>query len=353
MSTLAPELAELLQAGTVIPAHPLALTPEHDLDQRHQRALTRYYCATGVGGVAVGVHTTQFEIHEPETGLLEPVLALASHTVDECLRGDQRPFIKIAGITGQTPRALHEAELACANGYHAGLLSLAAFQDAPDDVLLRHCRQVAERIPVIGFYLQPAVGGRVLPYTFWRRFVEIENVVAIKVAPFSRYQTLDVVRAVVESGRAEEISLYTGNDDNIVADLLTDYVVGTNGTVAHFSGGLLGQWAVWTKRAVEMLETIQRQRKATALDANHWLTYGVQLTDANAAIFDAPHNYRGCIPGIHLVLQRQGLMQGTWTLNPQECLSAGQAEEIERVYAAYPHLNDDDFVAAHLDEWLD
>lgn len=352
MTTLSPELGQLLRRGVVIPAHPLALTRERTLDVRSQRALTRYYCAAGVGGVAVGVHTTQFEIHDPAVGLLEPVLALASATVDESLRQSPRPFIKIAGLVGPTAQAVREAELALGCGYHAGLLSLSALRAAPDNELLAHCRAVAARIPVVGFYLQPAVGGRILGYDFWRRFAEIENVVAIKIAPFNRYQTLDVVRAVAAAGRAGEIALYTGNDDNIVADLLTDFVVDGEKEPVRMVGGLLGQWAVWTKRAVEMLAAIQGQREAGRLDYAYWLTYGAQLTDANSAFFDAAHTFHGCIPGIHAVLQRQGLMQGIHTLNPQELLSPGQMEEIDRVCVAYPHLSDDLFVAAHREEWL-
>jgi dihydrodipicolinate synthase/N-acetylneuraminate lyase len=352
VNRLPPDLAALLHRGTVIPAHPLALTPDHRLDERHQRALTRYYCAAGVGGVAVGVHTTQFEIHNPATGLLKPVLELASRTVDESLAVTPRPFIKIAGLLGETEQALREADLALSLGYHAGLLSLSAFRDAPVDRLLAHCQRVADCIPIMGFYLQPAVGGRVLDYGFWRRFVEIDNVVAIKVAPFNRYQTLDVVRALSESGRSQEIALYTGNDDNIIADLITDYVLDGTHEPVRFVGGLLGQWAVWTKSVVDTLHAIHEQRARGSLDYGHWLSYNAQLTDANAAIFDAAHQFRGCIPGIHWILQQQGLMQGTWTLNPHEELGPGQVEEIRRVYRAYPHLNDDGFVAAHLEQWL-
>lgn len=359
MATLAPDLLQLLRQGAVIPAHPLALTADLRMDERHQRALTRYYCAAGVGGVAVGVHTTQFEIHDAKTGLLAPVLALAAETVDESLRAQPRPFLKIAGLVGPTHQAVFEAEMALGHGYHAGLLSVAALRDATDDELVAHVAAVAEVIPVVGFYLQPAVGGRVLPYSFWRRMVKIENVVAIKIAPFNRYQTIDVVRAVAEAGRGDEIALYTGNDDNIIPDLITDFELAPQATSGEGAtapvrivGGLLGQWAVWTGEAVAALETIQQQRAAHALDYRHWLTYGAQLTDANAAIFDAMHSFRGCLPGIHWVLQQQGLMQGVQTLNPHEQLSPGQVAELERVYAAYPHLNDDAFVAAHLDEWL-
>ncbi|MBN2393461.1 MAG: dihydrodipicolinate synthase family protein [Anaerolineae bacterium] len=348
---LTEKLRKLLRGGTVIPAHPLALTAERKLDEQHQAALTRYYCAAGAGGIAVGVHTTQFEIREPRYGLLEPVLALASETAVAALQDNPRPFIKVAGLCGDTRQALREAELALSLGYHAGLLSLAAFKDAADADLLVHCRHVAEVMPVFGFYLQPAVGGRVLSYTFWRQFTEIPNVVAIKIAPFNRYQTLDVVRAVSDAGRASDIALYTGNDDNIIADLLTEFDVGT-GEPVRIVGGLLGQRAVWTHTAVRMLHDIQSQRATGTLDAAAWLRLGAQLTDANAAIFDAAHGFRGCIPGIHEILRHQGLMRGRWCLDPALDISSGQQAEIERVYRSYPHLNDDAFVREHLDGWL-
>lgn len=353
MERLDSAIGGLLRGGTVIPAHPLALTADHQIDHRHQRALTRYYCAAGVGGIAVGVHTTQFEIHEPERNLLHPVLALAAETADAALRENPRPFIKIAGLVGKTTQALAEADLAQSLGYHAGLLSLSAFQGASDAELLAHCQAVTACMPIVGFYLQPAVGGRVLSYDFWRRFVEIENVVAIKIAPFNRYYTIDVVRAVAAVGRRDEIALYTGNDDNIVNDLITDYRFDKADDPHHFVGGLLGQWAVWTKRAVETVTAIHDQRAAGTLDYQHWLTYNAQLTEANAAIFDAAHNFRGCLPGIHWVLQQQGLMQNTGTLNPHEQLMPGQSAEIARVCCQYPHLTDDEFVAAHLVEWLE
>jgi dihydrodipicolinate synthase/N-acetylneuraminate lyase len=323
---------ERLCEGAVIPAHPLALTAERKLDERRQRALTRYYLAAGAGGVAVGVHTTQFEIRD--CGLLAPVLELA---MEELRRAES---IRIAGIVGRTAQAVKEAELAAGLGYHAGLLSLGAMASASVPELLEHSRAVASVIPLFGFYLQPAVGGRVLPYEFWRAFAEIENVVAIKIAPFNRYQTIDVIRAVAESGR--EIALYTGNDDNILLDLLTPYRFGDTGL--RIVGGLLGHWAVWTRRAVELLE--QRCR------LNDSLTLATEITDSNAAFFDAANGFRGCIAGIHEVLRRQGLLAGRWCLNPSEDLSAGQMEEIERVYRAYPHLNDDGFVQQHIDEWL-
>jgi dihydrodipicolinate synthase/N-acetylneuraminate lyase len=316
--------------GLVIPAHPLALTADRKLDERRQRALTRYYLAAGVGGIAVGVHTTQFAIRE--RGLFRPVLELAA-------REAGRRVYKVAGICGPTKQAAAEAELARELTYDAGLLSLAALKNADDDALIAHCRTVAETLPLFGFYLQPAVGGRVLSYRFWRRFAEIPNVVAIKIAPFNRYQTLDVVRAVGDSGR--EIALYTGNDDSIVVDLLTRFPNGR-----RIAGGLLGHWSVWTRKAVELFEELRHG------PTPELLTRAAEITDANAAFFDAAHGYAGCIAGLHEVLRRQGLLQGTWCLDPHEGLSPGQAEEIDRVYAAYPHLNDDAFVAAHRDDWL-
>lgn len=324
-----------LHEGAVIPAHPLALTAERKLDERRQRALTRYYLAAGAGGVAVGVHTTQFEIREH--GLLAPVLELAM----EELRGAES--IRIAGIVGKTAQAVKEAALAARLGYHAGLLSLSAMAPASVPELLEHAHAVAAVIPLFGFYLQPAVGGRVLPYEFWRAFAEIDNVVAIKIAPFNRYQTIDVIRAVVESGR--EIALYTGNDDSILLDLLTPYRFGNK--TLRIVGGLLGHWAVWTLRAVELLCGLKQESE---LDGA--LTLAVQITDSNAALFDAANGFRGCIAGIHEVLRRQGLLAGRWCLNPREELSAGQMEEIDRVYRAYPHLNDDDFVRKHVDDWM-
>jgi dihydrodipicolinate synthase/N-acetylneuraminate lyase len=330
----------LLQRGVVIPAHPLALNAQRKLDERRQRALTRYYLAAGAGGLAVGVHTTQFEIRDPKIALFEPVLALAAEEMNRA----GRPVARIAGICGATKQATDEAQTLRRLGYHAGLLSLAARREATEDELLAHCRAVAEIIPVMGFYLQPAVGGRVLPYSFWRRFAGIENVVAIKMAPFNRYQTLDVVRAVIEAGR-DDIALYTGNDDNIVVDLLTPFRFA--GRERRIIGGLLGHWAVWTRRAVELLERCHREPASPEL-----LRLAVEVTDSNAAFFDAANNYRGCIAGLHEVLRRQGLVEGVWCLNPAETLGPGQREEIDRVCRAYPHLNDDEFVTRHRDEWL-
>ena len=342
-----------LREGTVIPAHPLALTHERRLDERRQRALTRYYHAAGAGGIAVGVHTTQFAIREPAHGLLKPVLQLAAGTVAACDATSGRQTIRIAGICGQTKQAVAEAQLARELGYHAGLLSLAALKNVSDDELIAHCQTIAGEFPVIGFYLQPAAGGRLLNYSFWRRFAEIPNVVAIKIAPFNRNQTLDVIRAVAESGRAEDIALCTGNDDNIVLDLMTEYAVPTApGEVRlRFAGGLLGHWSCWTRKAVELLDECKRWRGGQTIPA-HLLTLAAQVTDCNAAFFDAANGFAGCVPGIQEALRRQGLLEGAWCLDTNEKLSPGQAGEIERVHREYPHLHDDEFVAAHRDEWL-
>ena len=340
-------LRALLDAGCVIPAHPLALTSERTLDERRQRALTRYYMDAGAGGVAVGVHTTQFAIRGH--GLYEPVLALAAETVDEELASTPRPFLKIGGVIGPTAQAVREAGIARDLGYDCALLSLGALKEATTAELIVHCHAVADVLPLFGFYLQPAVGGRVLSYEFWRAFAEIENVVAVKIAPFNRYQTLDVVRAVADAGR-DDIALYTGNDDSIVHDLVTPWPVGL-GRTRWIVGGLLGQWAVWTRRAVELLERTRAARTTGTVGAA-LLQEGAALTDANAALFDVKHAFAGCIAGIHEVLRRQGLLAGTWCLDTAEGLSAGQADEISRVIAAYPDLTDDAFVRDNLDRWM-
>ena len=330
---------EYLRAGQVIPAHPLALTENRTLDESRQRGLTRYYIDAGAGGVAVGVHTTQFAIRDSDVGLFRPVLELA---MDEArARADtSRPFTMIAGVCGHTAQARTEAEIAAALGYDAGLLSLGDWRTEDEAELLDHCRVIGETIPLFGFYLQPAVGGRVLSYRFWREFAEIPSVWAIKIAPFNRYQTIDVVRAVVEAGR-EDIALYTGNDDNIVADLLTPFPVHVGGAtvVRWIDGGLLGQWAVWTRAAVAMLARIKAARASAMVEAS-LLSEGAALTDANAAVFDAAHGFAGCIPGIHEVLRRQGLLDGIWCLDPNETLSPGQADEIARVERSYPGVTD-------------
>ena len=341
---------ETLRRGIVIPAHPLALTAERKLDERRQAALTRYYCEAGAGGIAVGVHTTQFAIRDPKIGLYEPVLRLAHDVAVEWERSSQTSLVKVAGICGKTAQAVQEARFARDVGYDIGLLSLAALPDAGDDDLLEHCRIVGEQIPLFGFYLQPSVGGRLLSYDFWRRFCALNCVAAIKVAPFNRYQTLDVLRAVVDSGRGGEIALYTGNDDNIIADLLTGYRF--PGGCVRFRGGLLGQWAVWTRRAVELLDRIHECRAANGDGSSEILSQAGALTDANAALFDVRNRFAGCIAGIHEILRRQGLLLGRWCLDPSEDLSPGQLEEIDRVVAAYPELTDDEFVRSHLDRWL-
>ncbi len=347
------ELRLLLNDGLVIPAHPLALDTDRKFDERRQRALTRYYCDAGAGGLAVGVHATQFAIRDQRIGLFEPVLRLAmeeARAFQERQGGKIVPqqVVMIGGVCGQTAQACREAELLTDIGYDAALVSLAGFSNASNAELVEHCRAVADVLPVVGFYLQPAVGGRLLPYRFWREFTNIPNVVAIKVAPFNRYQTLDVVRAVADSARTEEIALYTGNDDNIVGDLAADFRFGVK--TVRFAGGLLGHWAVWTKRAVELLDEIKCRRKMGT--AETLLDRAAEITDSNSALFDVQNNFRGCIAGVHEILRRQGLLAGRWCLDPNEDLSPGQMEEIDRVCRSYPHLTDDDFVAENLDRWM-
>jgi hypothetical protein len=350
--TLNSKISAEIAKGTVIPAHPLALTAERRLDERRQRALTRYYVAAGAGGLAVGVHTTQFAIRDSRIGLFEPVLKLAAEEMDRADLARLEPLVRIGGICGDTAQAMQEAQLLADLGYHAGLLSLSSFAAAPDAALIGHCRAIAEVIPIIGFYMQTSVGGRALSYRFWREFVEIENVAAIKIAPFDRYKTLDVVRAVSESGRS--IPLYTGNDDNIVMDLLTPYSfsIGGKQRELRMTGGLLGHWAVWTKGAVELFCECRKVACKIESVPNTLHRKSVEVTDANAAFFDAANKFAGCNAGLLEVLRRQGLLEGIWCLDPAETLSPGQKEEIDRVYAAYPHLNDDDFVRQGLDKWL-
>ena len=343
-----------VRSGTVIPAIPLALDARRDFDERRQRALIRYYIDAGAGGVAAGVHTTQFEIREPRYGLFKPVLAAVSRMIDEYSLARGRPIVKIGGICGRTDQALAEAEFLAGQGYHAGLLSLAAMRNDSVEALIGHARRVSEIIPLIGFYLQPDAGGRLLPFGFWKEFAGLDNVLAIKIAPFNRYRTIDVVRAVCEAGRENDISLYTGNDDNIVLDLLTEYNirVGGVGKKVRIVGGLLGQWCLWTRKAVE-LHAALRELAVWGRDIpSSLLTLAQELTDANAAVFDVANGFAGCIPGIHEVLRGQGLLAGTWCLNPDEVLSPGQREEIDRVRRSYPHLVDDDFIRAHIAEWL-
>jgi len=357
--------AALLHDGTVIPAHPLALDASRRLDERRQRALTRYYLAAGAGGVAVGVHTTQFEIRE--VGLLEPVLRLAAEEVDAAAAGAQvggvgafgagaaAPFLKVAGVLGERAQATAEVELAASLGYDLALLSFRGLDQLSETELLEHTRSVAEVLPVVGFYLQAAIGGRRFSFDFWRRFAEVPGVVAIKIAPFDRYATLDVVRGVASSSRVDDIALYTGNDDNIVVDLLTPYRVSVAGRVVEkrIVGGLLGQWAVWTKAAVDLLEEVKGLRARAAEQVPvELLTRAARWTDANATVFDAANRFHGVIAGVHEVLRRQGLLEGIWCLDPAEGLSPGQSEEIARIYREHPDLTDDDFVSANLAQWL-
>jgi Dihydrodipicolinate synthetase family len=347
-------ILENVRRGTVIPAMPLALDEQRNFLPQNQRALARYYIDAGAGGIAVGVHSTQFEIRDPEIKLFEPVLAKTSQYIDEWCVKTGCEILKVAGVCGKTDQAVAEAQFALANGYHACLLSLSAFKADSESAMLEHCRAVADVMPVIGFYLQPSVGGRILKYSFWREFAEIDNVLAIKMAPFNRYQTLDVVRALADSGHDDRITLYTGNDDNIVIDLLSEYIIQTaNGEKKlRIKGGLLGHWCVWTKKAVELLNEVHDLLASGKAIPTEMLSRNIAVTDSNAALFDPANDFAGCIPGIHEVLRRQGLLPGTWCLNPNEVLSAGQAEDIDRVYRSYPELNDDDFVKANLDKWL-
>ncbi|WP_228002812.1 dihydrodipicolinate synthase family protein [Nocardia australiensis] len=345
--------AALLRDGTVIPAHPLALDADRRFDERRQRALTRYYIDAGVGGVAVGVHTTQFEIRRPEIGLLRPVLELAAQEFDA--RVGDRPFLRIAGVAGPAAQAVAEAELARDLGYDAVLVSPGGLSEHDLDYLLDRSAAVGEVLPVIGFYLQEAVGGRYLPSDYWRRLADQDSTVAVKAAPFDRYRTLELVQGIVDSDRGEQVALYTGNDDNIVTDLLTPFVLrGRSGPVTRrFVGGLLGHWAVWTRCAVHLHELV---RKAWAGDeaarvAALSMTAGV--TDANAAVFDVRNDFAGVIAGVHEVLRRQGLLEGTWCIDPAEGLSVGQADELTRMVHAYEWLREEDgFIAARLEGWL-
>jgi len=347
-------ILKALREGQVIPAHPLALDAGRKFAEPQQRALTRYYLSAGAGGLAVGVHTTQFEIRDPQVGLYRPVLELAGEEVDRHVAKTNKPVIKIAGVIGLTEQAVREAQLAVDLGYHAALLSLAAFQNRDNQTVLAHCREVAQVIPLMGFYLQPSVGGRLLDRNFWRAFAEIENVVAIKIAPFNQYHTLDVLYGVAQSGRAKDIALYTGNDDHIVQDLMTPFKIPlATGTMRlQIVGGLLGHWAVWTRQAVRLLDKIKKWRQGETRFTKALLSLAPQITDCNGAFFDVQNGFRGCIVGLHYVLQRQGLLTAIGTLDANVLLTEGQRCEIERVYRQYPDLNDDSFIEQNRDHWL-
>ena len=353
-SNLTKPILKKLQAGCVIPAHPLALTADLKIDTRHQRALTRYYLDAGAGGLAVGVHSTQFAIHDPQVGLYKPVLELAANTAKKHRGQGQEEPILIAGLVGPTAQAVQEAQVARELGYHIGLLSLTALAGQSNRALIDHARRVAEVLPLMGFYLQPALSGMVLDRAFWHALVEIPGLVAIKVAPFDRYKTLDVLQAVAESGRERELALYTGNDDTIILDLLTTYKFEVSGRPVslRMKGGLLGQWACWTRHAVKILQRIGAIHAQQAPIPSDLLTLAAQLTLANQAIFDVDRGFKGCIPGISYVLQRQGLVRGTTTLDPEEALSPGQVQAIDRIIEDYPQLTDNDFVQQNLDCWL-
>lgn len=347
---LSPSKQQVVRHGAVIPATPLALTRERRLDERRQRALMRYYIDAGAGGVAVGMHFTQFEIRRPGIDLFKPVLQLCAEEIDAWSPHRETPIVKIAGINGRTADAVQQAELARDLGYDCAIVSMAAFHDALEQEMLHHIQTLGQILPIFGFYLLTGVGGIHLPYSFWRQLAEMESVIGIKIAPFDRYGTIDVVRGVADSSRANEITLYTGNDDSIIHDLITPFRFGD--TTLRIRGGLLGQWGCWTKRAVELLERLHAvadHREALTPDL---LTLAAEITDANAALFDPAHGFAGSIPGVHEILRRQGLFEGLWTLKRDEGLSPGQLEEIDRIHAAYPHLNDDEFVAENRDRWL-
>ena len=349
ISDIDPVLLAKIKQGTVIPAQVLALDETRKFAPRYQRALCRYFIDAGVGGIAVGVHSTQFAIRDPEIGLFEPVLRQTAQFIDEYSAARGKKIIKVGGVCGKTAQALKEAEFECSCGYDAVLLSLAAFKDDSIDSMIAHCREVAKVMPLIGFYLQPSVGGRKLSYEFWREFFTIDNLLAVKMAPFNRYCTLDVMRAAAESGR-DDVTLYTGNDDNLLIDLLSEYKFGDK--KLRIKGGLLGHWSCWTKKAVELLDELHAVIASGKDISPELLTRAIEITDCNAAFFDTANDFAGCIPGLHEVLRRQGLLPGIWCLDPEETLSKGQYEEISRVYAAYPHLNDDAFVKENLNTWL-
>jgi hypothetical protein len=347
-SQMKSEVRRLIAEGTVLPAHPLALDADRALDTLHQRALTRYYIDAGAGGLAVGVHTTQFAIRD--VGLYRPVLELAAETAAAWTK---RPLALVAGLAGPTRQAIAEAEVARGIGYHAGLLSLAAMKSASENDIIAHCERIAREIPLVGFYLQPAVGGVILSTDFWRRFATIDNVIAIKIAPFNRYRTLDVLRGVAAAGALDRIALYTGNDDHILLDLILPFDLRDKGVTIRtwFRGGLLGHWSVWTASAIKQFERCRAARHKDTVSSD-LLALDARVTDCNSAFFDVANNFHGCIAGCHEVLRRQGLLEGIWCLDPSEGLSPGQLQEIDRVCNEHTDLADDDFVAANLPRWL-
>lgn len=355
LSDLPEAIQALVRKGTVIPATPLALNQQRRFDERRQRALMRYYIDAGAGGVAVGMHFTQFEIRNPGIDLYEPVLKVCSDEIDRWGKKASRPIVKIAGINGLTPSAIKQAETARELGYHYAIVSMAAFRNAMEQDMIHHMRELGKIMPLFGFYLLTGVGGIKLPYSFWRELMDLDNLAGIKIAPFDRYGTVDVVRALADSGRHETITLYTGNDDSILYDFITPFRFGPEpgAPTVRIKGGLLGQWGCWTKRAVELHQQLQTLADSGQSITPELLTLSAQVTDANAALFDPAHNFAGSIPGVHEVLRRQGLLEGIWTLKREEVLSPGQREEIDRVCAAYPHLTDDAFVAENLTRWLD
>ncbi len=346
------EALKILHGGTVIPAIPLVLDENRKFNEAGQRTLIRYYLDAGVGGLAVAVHTTQFEIRKPEVGLFEPVLRVTKEEMDAYETRTGKTLVRVAGACGEEEQACAEARTAKALGFDAVLLSPGGLAHRTEEELVERTHAVAAEMPVIGFYLQTACGGRRLSYEYWKAVADTPGVVAIKCASFNRYQSIDLVRGVAYSARREEIALYTGNDDNIVVDLLTPYRFPVDGKEVElrFVGGLLGHWSVWTHSVVKLYEELREYRDGRDIPAE-LLARGAAVTDCNGVFFDVAHNFAGCIPGVHEVLRRQGLMAGTWCLDPDETLSEGQAREIDRVYEMYPHLNDDAFVAQNLETW--
>lgn len=343
---------EILHAGTVIPAIPLVLDKQRKFDEASQRTLIRYYLAAGVGGIATAVHTTQFEIRKPEYGLFEPVLRITAEEIERFERDTGKTIVRIAGVCGPSEQAVKEARLAASLGYDAALLSPGGLESLSEREMIARTADVAAIIPVIGFYLQMACGGRRLSFDYWKAVADTPNVVALKCAPFNRYQSIDLVRGCVFSKRRDKVALYTGNDDNIVADLLTTFSFPVDGhkVKVRFAGGLLGHWSLWVHSVVPLYEKIKACREKEEIPAD-LLTTAAQITDCNGAFFDAAHQFAGCIPGVHEVLRRQGLMKGDWCLDPSIVLSPGQKEEIDRVYRMYPNLNDDAFVRENLEKW--